>query len=235
MTEQTQTQDEAGSRFPFINLKKTLARAKQLYDAAGDQDVLVSDAFVTWSYSQKSSGGHQTVAALIMYGIVRGFRAKDQRKLILTHKGLRYFRDEREEAIAELRRGFALSPRLIQALWDKWGSSPPADNIARSHLKIDRELSDQAARSLLGIYKENLVFADLKGSGKMRESGKNGGEDVLPSPPSPKPEAGLMEDERIIFTDEITPEHRIRVLASGPVDETFFSRWTTLPSGGALG
>jgi len=142
MTDQEYVNDEAGSRFPFVNLEKALGRAKQLYDAAGDHEVLISDAFDTWGYSRKSSGGHQTVAALKMYGLVRDSGAKEQRKLALTDKGLQYFRDEREEVLERLKRQFALRPKLIAVLWQKWGASPPADNIARSHLKIDRELSD---------------------------------------------------------------------------------------------
>lgn len=160
---------DAGVRYPFVPLKKALARAKKLYEAAGDHDMLVSDAFDTWGYSTKSSGGHQTIGALKMYGLLRDSGSKDQRKLVLTDDAFRYFRDEREEVHAVLRRQFALSPKLIHALWGKWGESPPADNIARSHLKVERNLSDQAARSLLGIYKENMAFADLKGSGKVDE------------------------------------------------------------------
>ena len=56
---------EGGSRFPFINLEKAMTRAKELYDA--DQrgnEMPISGAFGVWEYSEKSSGGFQTVAAL---------------------------------------------------------------------------------------------------------------------------------------------------------------------------
>ena len=160
--------DDAGSRFPFVNLEKALSRARQLYDAAGEHSLLATDAFETWGYSLKSSGGFQTIAALKMYGLLEeAGGANEQRKIVLTSKLVRYFRDEREDVIADLRREFALNPKMIKALWAHWGVSPPADNIARSHLKIDRGLNDQAARSLLGIYKENLSFSDLKGDVKV--------------------------------------------------------------------
>ncbi len=167
MAEHDQIPEDSGSRYPFVTLEKALGRAKQLHDEAGDHEMLISDAFEIWGYSLKSSGGHQTIAALKMYGLLQDSGVKIQRKLAITDKGQQYFRDEREEALTELKREFAIGPKLIGALWRKWGDTPPADNIARSYLKIDCRLSDQAARSLLGIYKENLAFADLKGSGKV--------------------------------------------------------------------
>ena len=62
---------------------------------------------------------------------------------------------------------FACKPKLLVALWADWGASPPADTIARSHLKTKFGLNDQSSRSLLAIYKENLAFAELKGGDKV--------------------------------------------------------------------
>lgn len=227
MTDEAQAAD-AGSRYPFINLEKAMGRAKELFVQAGDHEALVADAFTTWDYSQKSSGGHQTVAALKMYGLLVATGNADQRKLALSPEALRYFRDEREDVHASLRRTFALRPKLLQALWEKWGVSPPADNIARSHLKIDRHLSEQGARSLLGIYKDNLDFADLKGSGKIPEESKEetppasaeGGGKPLPGE-KPLPGKGrridLMENERVLSDGLLSKTATYRVIVSGPI------------------
>ena len=126
----------------------------------------LSAAFSVWEYSEKSSGGFQTVAALKMYGLLR---VGDARKLALTDAALRYFRDEREEEKNKLAREFALKPKLIAALWSDWHTSPPADTIARSHLKAERGLNDQGSRSLLSIYKDNLAFTELKADDKVPE------------------------------------------------------------------
>lgn len=156
---------EAGQRFPFINLEKAIARANELYTA--DQrggEMSVAGAFSVWGYSEKSSGGHQTVAALKAYGLLN---APQPGKLQLSKEAMAYFRDEREAERLKLAQAFARNPTLLRSLWNAWGAHPPADTLARSHLKVDRGLSEQSARAVLNIYKENIIFADLTGSDKI--------------------------------------------------------------------
>ena len=158
------------TRFPFINLSKAVERAKLIFDAdQRGREIAISGAFEVWGYSGKSSGGFQTIGALKMYGLLKDSGGGDGRKIALTDEALRYFKDEREDERARLLRGFALKPKLIYALFNDWHGNPPADTVARSHLKTEIGLNDQSARSLLSIYKENLEFADLKGFSKAVE------------------------------------------------------------------
>lgn len=155
--------NEVGTRFPFINLEKALIRAEQLYQAdPRGRALAVATAFAAWGYSDKSSGGHQTVAALKLYGLITDTGANAERRIGLTREALHYFADERADERAKALRRFALLPKLINAIWQQWDGSPPPDNVARSQLKIDRKLNEQSARSFLSIYKDNLAFADLK-------------------------------------------------------------------------
>lgn len=155
-------------RFPFINLEKALGRAESLYKADDrGAEMSVPTAFEVWGYSKKSSGGFQTVSALKMYGLLIESVSDGGRKIRLSDEALRYFRDERDEERAKWLRHFALSPPLIRSLWKEWGARPPSDTVARSHLKIERKLNEQSARTLLGIYKDNLSFTGLKGRGKV--------------------------------------------------------------------
>jgi hypothetical protein len=175
----------AGTRFPFINLEKALGRAKELFDAdQKGREMALSAAFAVWEYSEKSSGGFQTVAALKMYGLLR---AGDTRKVGLTDAALRYFRDERDEEKNKLAREFALKPKLIAALWSDWRATPPADTIARSHLKTDRGVNDQGSRSLLSIYKENLAFTQLKADDKVPEPSEDDQDDAQAMTPHAEP------------------------------------------------
>jgi len=149
-------------------LEKALGRAKELFDAdQKGREMTISGAFGVWGYSEKSSGGFQTIAALKMYALIKDSSAGDSRKIRLTDSALWYFRDEREEEKKRLAREFALAPKLIAALWQEWHASPPADPVARSHLKAERGLNDQGARSLLAIYKENIAFSELKADDKV--------------------------------------------------------------------
>lgn len=162
---------EAELRFPFINLEKALSRAGQMYSADPQgRPMAVPTVFEVWDYTIKSSGGHQTVGALKLYGLLDDSGSGNERRLFLTDEAKRYFKDEREEERRKLLKRFALSPPLIGRIWQHWGASPPADNIARSYLKVDVGLNEQSARALLGMYKDNLSFADLKGSDKAPET-----------------------------------------------------------------
>lgn len=158
---------ESGQRFPFINLEKAIGRANELYIA--DQrggEMSIAGAFSVWGYSEKSSGGHQTIAALKGYNLLL---SPQPGKVQLSKDAMTYFRDEREEQRNKLLQAFARHPAMLRSLWNSWGAQPPADTLARSHLKVDRGLSEQSARSVLGIYKENIAFANLKGSDKIPE------------------------------------------------------------------
>lgn len=226
----------AGTRFPFINLEKAIGRAEALFksDPKG-RSMPIAGAFGVWEYSEKSSGGFQTVGALKMYGLLKSVSGKEGRKLVLTEEALRYFRDEREEEKQKLAQAFALRPRLIAALWEDWRASPPADAIARSHLKADRGLSDQAARSLLAIYKENLAFANIKGDATIRlvegddEGDSEEGADPTSngvgnsSPPLAQPPlrdkaaVKLMDGERELTAGLLSKDANFRVIVSGPI------------------
>lgn len=161
---------DAAQRFPFVNLEKAIERARQIYEA--DQrggDVSVGVAFTAWDYSDKSSGGFQTISGLKMYGLLVDSGANEARKIKLSKAGLDYFRDEREDARSSALRAFAFSPLLFKSLWQGWGPTPPPDAIARSHLKVDRGIGEQNARAILSIYKDNLAFANIKGNGNVTE------------------------------------------------------------------
>jgi hypothetical protein len=161
---------EGAQRFPFINLEKALERAKQIYE--GDprgNEMAIPTAFACWGYSEKSSGGFQTVGALKAYGLLAATGANDSRKVKLTKEALNYFRDEREDVRHQLMARFATAPPLLNSLWRDWGAQVPSDTVARSQLKVDRGLAEQSARSLLGIYKDNLAFAGLTGDDKIPE------------------------------------------------------------------
>jgi hypothetical protein len=218
----------SGTRFPFIDLEKAIGRAQQLY--AADQkgrEITIQSAFVVWEYSEKSSGGFQTISALKEYGLLR---AIGKGKLQLSPEALLYFRDERESEHERLRMYFAHQPKLVQKLWveSKWGASPPADPVARSHLKNDIGLSEQSARSFLSIYKENIAFAafkadsmppEAKNTGKGTDGGGSG--KIPPLPPKPPGDkVKVMDGERIAFTEEGQPGQYLKLIASGEFDAT---------------
>jgi hypothetical protein len=229
-----EAKETGGNRFPFINLEKAVGRAQELFNAdERGREMSVAGAFTIWDYSEKSSGGFQTIAALKAYGLIT---TTGTGKIGLSESALRYFRHEDEGEKKKLLSKFALTPPLIATLWKSWHATPPADTLARSHLKADRHLNDQAARTLLTIYKDNIAFADIKGDDIVdapNEEEDGGSQDDAaqrananqqrshrpPPPPSHNQTEKVMAGERIVFTEEGKPSQYLKLIASGEVDD----------------
>lgn len=161
MATEASSDEGSASRFPFIPLSKALERAGALRKSAGDHAAPITEIPAIWGYAAKASGWRQTIAALKYYGLIADSGSKDRREIRLTEDARRYFLDERPEVHNELNRKFALAPRSFETLWKEWKAAPPADNIARSQLKIKFGYAENAAPQILSVYKANLDFAKL--------------------------------------------------------------------------
>ena len=65
-------------RFPFINIERALDRAARLYAAdKSGRPLQLSAIFEVFEYSEKSSGGFQTIAALRSYGLIESAKSGD--------------------------------------------------------------------------------------------------------------------------------------------------------------
>jgi len=195
--------DDASTRFPFISLEKAIGRAQQIF--AGDKSgkpMAVPTAFQLWGYSPKSSGGFQTVSALKSYGLLEDEGANADRRVKLTATARRFFLDERDEVRNTMLAQFALTPALFRALWERdgWADGIPADTVARSHLKVERNLNDQSARALLGVLKDTLHYAGIKAGADIKEPLESTS-DARANPPS-----GEIEKEPIMTHAQETRE-----------------------------
>ncbi|MDB5678472.1 hypothetical protein [Sphingomonas bacterium] len=201
------------TRFPFINLTKSLERARAIYENdKGGKGLKMPVAFSAWGYSDKSSGGFQTVAALKSYGLLEDEGANDDRSVKLTTDARQYFQTEIEEDQERLRAKFAGRPPLMAHLLDHWERGTVADPVARTHLKTGIGLNEQSARSALGIYKDNLSFVIDKGSAKATEVEpnrdevrKDGGGDSG-SVISPKPPRDVKVGDRVQWVSQDTEQ-----------------------------
>jgi hypothetical protein len=159
-------------RFPFINLGKALDRAQAIFDNdKGGKGLKVPVAFSAWGYSDKSSGGFQTIAALKGYGLLVDEGANDDRAVKLTPDARRYFQTEIESDKETLRAEFAARPSLMAHLLEHWDGGTVDDPVARTYLKTAIGMNEQSARSALGIYKDNLSHLESKGISKGPQGG----------------------------------------------------------------
>ena len=198
MAQTTSTAPETGKRkrqrspaYPFINLETAVNRAKQFYDKEQRNAAALSVAVKHWGYEPKSSGGLQTVAALIAFGLIGDEGTGSNRKVKLTLNALRILLGTQAEDRAEAIRAAALTPKIHHQLWRKWGNNPPSDANFKHTLMFEwtPPFTPRAADSFIKEYRDTLTFARpddsaiVPLSGEDRNAAEVANEAAMPTAP----------------------------------------------------
>jgi hypothetical protein len=185
------SQATRGPTSPFISLQEAVARAQKLYNEEGRAPAAAATAVKHWGYSEKSSGGRQTISALLQYGLVGDEGTGEQRKVSLTKRALDILMldkdsHERGEAI----RIASSSPKLFGEVLNRYaGTNLPSNSSLKHYLVSERELAPAAADLFIKNFRANLDYVKINNSGKVGdanpadETKDEGGE-------SPKPDVG---------------------------------------------
>ena len=159
--------------FPFIGLKKALARAKEFYDHEKRNWANVKVAVKHWGFVETSSGGKQTLAALSAYALMQDSGTGDGRQVRLSDIAVRILlatrnpSPERDELIKQL----ALKPKLHKEIWDKYDGQLPSKENLRHFLIVDHEppFNDNWVDHFIGEFLATLDFAGLAKSDTLSE------------------------------------------------------------------
>lgn len=168
--------------YPYVNLETAIKRAKEFYDKEQRNGANLRIAVKHWGYEEKSSGGTQTAAALISFGLLKDEGTGDKRRVQLTPLALRILLDIRQESKerAEAIKQAAMSPKIHQRLWKRWGVNRPSDEQLRHTLILDWEppFNENSVDGFIREYKDTVTFAKLSESDRVSpEVEDTGGED----------------------------------------------------------
>jgi hypothetical protein len=167
---------ERSPSYPAYNLEQCLDRAKQFYSFAKRNAARTTDASKHWGFSEKSSGGRLTIAALLKFGLLDEEGRGEDRGVRLSELALHILLDEQPDSpdrLALIKRA-ALLPTIHSHLWEKYGADTPADMILRTYLKRDMKYTDSAVDDLIAEYKATIAFAKLSAGDKIEdEAGVN--------------------------------------------------------------
>jgi len=157
--------------YPFINLETAITRAKEFYDKEQRNSANVSVANKHWGFTDNSSSGAQTIAALSQFGLLEDQGIGDKRTVKLSPSALRIILDTRpnsEERLTLIKQA-ALSPRIHQQLWDKWAGNLPSDAQLRHTLLVDwpTPFNDKSVDGFIEEFKDTIAFAKLGESDKV--------------------------------------------------------------------
>jgi hypothetical protein len=170
---------------PFINLETALKRAEVFHNEEVRNAASVKVAVKHWGYSEKSSGGLQTAAALISFGLLKDEGIGAKRKLQLTPNAIRILLDKRPDSAekAALIKQAALAPKIHADLWKKWGKSLPSDDSLRYTLTAELEppFNQNNVDAFIREYKDTIAFAKLSESDKVatEDGGSEGAGDEV--------------------------------------------------------
>ena len=228
-------------QFPFIPLDKAVERSREFEAQYGMNAGRPTNVVKTWGYSEKSSGGIQTVAALSAFGLLEDEGGGDQRKLRLSPLAMTVIKDKRPGALSSALKVAALKPKIMSELWSEWGANRPPDHECQSSLQLDKKFAEDAAVRLVRIYDSTIRYANLAEADKKIDNDGTGeevkidtgkGQSVdelkgspppLPPPPPPLGEQSskvqIMENERILYAHNITPQQGFKVIVFGDVDK----------------
>jgi|SRR5581483_1670690 len=149
--------------YPFINLETAIRRAKEFYDHEGRNSAPLKVAVKHWGYEEKSSGGLQTAAALISFGLMKDEGTGDKRKLKLTPAALTILLDERPDSQerANAIKTAALTPKIHQQLWNKFqaGQTSDANMKHMLMLELNPPFQPNAADAVIKEYRDTIGFA----------------------------------------------------------------------------
>jgi hypothetical protein len=166
--------------YPFISLEAAIQRAKKFYEKEQHHGANLRVAVAHWGYDQKSSGGLQTAAALVQFGLMKDEGTGPQRKVQLTSNGLTVVLApadsvERAEAVKKA----ALTPRVHQQLWQRWGANLPSDASLKYTLLSEwvPKFNPNAVEGFIREYKATIAFAKLTESTKAGSEPENKGEE----------------------------------------------------------
>lgn len=152
-------------KYPFIPLSKALERADQLYRKETRNYAPMRVALGHWGYAPKSSGGLQTVGALIGYGLLEDAGAGQSRKVRITEHARRILLDQRPDSSErqDLIKQSALTPDIFASLWAEWRQTgiPSPENM-RYDLVMHHNFNENAVDDFIRVFAETLEFSGLK-------------------------------------------------------------------------
>lgn len=160
--------------FPFITLERALERARQFYDEERRGAAPYSRTVHHWKYTESSSGGLQTVAALKSYGLMDDVGGSGKaRQLKLTDLVLRILLDQRPDSTdrAGYLKQAAMSPNVAAEVYARWPEGLPSDSTLNHFLVLERKFNDQTAPTVVKILKQNQeLIASTGGTIESAES-----------------------------------------------------------------
>lgn len=216
---------------PYIDLAKAEERIRQFEESYRSNSGKVLLAAKLWGFSEKSSSGQQTIAALLSYGWMESEGSMDDRKIKISKAGMTVLKDARPGVAEAAKKAAAMAPPVMAELWKLWGGERPPNDECLSALHLDMGFNEETAARVLRIYDANIQYAGLVEDDKLPEEPTEETLQIDPLPalkpmgvpstpslvgqPATAAKVPLMPNEKVIFAHDIDPQQGFRILSTG--------------------
>lgn len=223
--------------YPSISLRQAIELSKKIHDHDRTNPIDREAAAKNIGYSGITGASAKALADLAHYGLVE--RA-GKGSLRVAQLAVDILYPVSEAARQDALEVAATNPDLFAAIRASFPDGVPSDNNLRGYL-MRQSFASAAIPYAIKSYTETArLLVEAAGNESHGEADKeapesfeatgdgsvNGAGEKLP--PAPKPPAGplpkdnikvtLMEGERVIFMDEVSPGQYLKVIASGDLD-----------------
>lgn len=155
---------ERSPSFPYLDLKTCINLTSKLLDSARGSEIRIFDAAGVFGMAATSGSLMRYISALGQYGLISVKGSGTDRKIRVTENGKRIIEDDRLGVKEALCSEAALKPKILNYLYNghkeimPWAFRRPDNPIAESTLKFEYGFTSIAAKRLLSIYDNNLIF-----------------------------------------------------------------------------
>lgn len=173
------------SAYPFIPLGMAIQRAKEFWDKERRSAAPIHAAVSHWNYSEKSSGGKQTIAALLQFGLLADEGALADRTVRLTPEAIDILLMPPDDPRrAQLIKKAAKAPKIFAELLSKATDGElPSDQTLTYYLVREKNFNPNTVKDFIKSFRETIRFAGLTKSDNMSSAD-------LANPENPKDDAG---------------------------------------------
>lgn len=235
-TQANQIKKGRSPAYPAISLKAALDKAKLLDDAVGKYAAPMPVAFKAWGFSEKSSGGREVRASLRYFGLIEIEGDGDAGKVKLTNDAQRVLHDNREDQTEKrsIIRRLALNPIVHKKIFEAYPDGIKSEETVKHFLSFEEKYNRSVVGEIVAEFKETAAFAGLfqpdsmavKSNDPVIKDAQPGTgvtppqeDENPPPPPLQGQKVKVMDNERIVFTEESNPQVYLKLIASGEVDD----------------
>ncbi|MEP7043845.1 MAG: hypothetical protein ABI843_12330 [Dokdonella sp.] len=169
--------------YPFITLEAALTRVHQFWQGERKNAAPLSSAAKHWDYGEKSSGGRQTVSALLQFGLLMDEGSKENRVVRLTDRAIDLVilppDDPKRKQLIE---AAARSPRIYNELLSKWPELP-SDHTLKYFLIKDKNFNPKSVDGFVKDFRSTIRYAEISGPATLPQEELN---EAGQKPPAPK-------------------------------------------------